>query len=373
MDEEKLNVIVERIYEAAARPGLWRQALHELALASNALGAQLLHHRPEGAALHTNSEGLDEVVEAFFREGWHVRNPREVRARRRGVAFREVVTDADLFTREELDREPWQRDFLDRYGLRWFSSFGTIRPEDLVAPVILTIERPAAREPFSRKEVGLLRTIVPHVQRAGQLSLAVAAAAGAGLLEGLERAGRAAALLDDIGDVTGVNASLEQKLGDGLSLRASRFVADFRPANAGLQALIASVTAPPPYIERPALNAVLIPRRKRRPLIAQAAPLVNSARDFFQQARALIVFMDLDERRAPDVLFLSAAFDLTAMEARLAQALVEGRRLAEFASDAAISINTARTHLKGVFAKTDTHSQTELALILSRIAKPPEA
>jgi hypothetical protein len=58
-----------------------------IASASNALGAQMLYHRPEGAALHTVSSGLKEISEAFFREGWHINNSREVRAHG-GSAFR---------------------------------------------------------------------------------------------------------------------------------------------------------------------------------------------------------------------------------------------------------------------------------------------
>jgi hypothetical protein len=46
------------------------------------------------------------------------------RARARRVGLQEVITESDLFTREELDRDAFQREFLDPFGLRWFSSFG---------------------------------------------------------------------------------------------------------------------------------------------------------------------------------------------------------------------------------------------------------
>ena len=87
MHEREVGPVVDYIYEAAVRPELWRPALDRLASASNALGAQMLYHRPEGAALHTVSSGLKEISEAFFREGWHINNSREVRAHG-GSAFR---------------------------------------------------------------------------------------------------------------------------------------------------------------------------------------------------------------------------------------------------------------------------------------------
>lgn len=366
MDEQKLSLVVDRMYEAAARPELWRPVLHELAMVAGGQGAQLLYHRPEGAALHTASEGLDHVLDAFFREGWHIRNPREVRARRRGVPLHEIVTDADLFTKEELDREPWQKDFLDRFGLRWFASF-TAMPFDEIAPVFLTIERPAARNPFSRQEIALLRTVVAHVQRASQLSLAVAAAKGAGMLDGLERMDRGAVLLDDLGRVVALNGSAERLLGRGLSVASSRLRAESRSANEALQTLVTSVTAPPPFRGKPAPDAVVVPRANGRPIIVQAAPLVNSARDFFQQARALAILQDLDQRPEPDPTLLQFAFGLTPTETRIGQAVASGLRLTEIAAKLGVSVSTVRSHLKEVFAKTNTHSQSELAVLLNRM------
>ena len=367
MDEAALTRVVDRAYEAAARPQLWRPVLHELAQAADALGAQMLYHRPQGAALHTASEGLDEVLEAFFREGWHVNNPREMRARRRKVARYEVVTDADLFAPEELDREPWQKDFLDRFGLRWFASFIAM-PFDEISPVFLTIERPAAREPFSPSEKSLLQTVVAHVQRASQLSLAVAASAQAGLLDGLDRMNRGAMLLDDLGRVVCLNGAAKRQLGNGLSIIASRLRARSQPANLALQALIDSVTAPPPYRQKSALDAVAVPRPQGRPVLLQAAPLVNSARDFFQQARALVILQDLEHFPETDSTLLQVAFGFTPTEARVAQAIAGGKRPSQIAANLAISVNTVRSHLKQVFAKTDTNSQSELAALLSRLA-----
>ncbi len=55
MHDGELGPVVDYLYEAAVRPELWLPALDRLASASNALGAQMLYHRPEGAALHTGA------------------------------------------------------------------------------------------------------------------------------------------------------------------------------------------------------------------------------------------------------------------------------------------------------------------------------
>lgn len=61
---------------------------------------------------------------------------------------------------------------------------------------------------------------------------------------------------------------------------------------------------------------------------------------------------------------LATQFGLTAAESRLAARLAEGRTIAEAAKMAGISMATARTHLRNIFAKTATSRQSELALLL---------
>ncbi|MBX3547431.1 helix-turn-helix transcriptional regulator [Chelatococcus sp.] len=61
-----------------------------------------------------------------------------------------------------------------------------------------------------------------------------------------------------------------------------------------------------------------------------------------------------------------ARFRLTVAETRLVEVLLRGRSLANAALELDIAYETARTHLRAVFAKTGTHRQAELlALILS--------
>jgi DNA-binding CsgD family transcriptional regulator len=367
MDDQALSTVVDRMYEAAAQPHMWREVLDELAAVANSQGAQLLYHRPAGAALHTASPGLDEVLEAFFREGWHVRNPREVRARRRGVRLNEVLCDHDIFTAEELDAEPWQHAFLDRYGLRWFASFNAM-PFDEIAPVVLTIERPAALDPFSPAEVRQLGTVVPHIQRASRLAFAVGAAAGSGMLEGLQRVGRGAVLLDDLGLVVEMNAAAEKRLGDALFVRRRRLHAGQGGDDAELQGLIDSITAGGSFYGRPAPCSMALASAARRPLLVQGTPLVQSARSLFHYATGLLILHDLDGRPQPEVAVLREAFGLTPAEGLVAQALAGGRKPRQVAAELKLSHETVRVHLKTIFAKTGVGHQAELAIVLDRIA-----
>ena len=369
MGHSDLEDVVDRIYEAAARPELWREALNAMAVRCGAKGVQMLHHRPEGASLHAASEGLDEVLDAFFAEGWHRKNPRETRARERGNGLREVVTDRDLFTPEELDQEPWQRDFLDRFGLRWFASM-PLRPLIEMAPFFLSIERLKTSDPFGDAEVARLSAVVPHIQRAIAMSSAVGAAAQSGMMDSFTALRQPAILLDDVGRIVRMNYAAEALIGRGVAVSSGRIRATDRQADGAFQKLIVSVCWPGAAIAASALDAVALPRSGERPLIVQAAPLVSSARDIFQLARALLLFKTLEPDHCPNQALLRALFGLTPAEARLAGQLAGGGGLVAAAGVLKISQNTARTHLKALFAKTATRSQSELAVLLARSSGP---
>lgn len=58
-------------------------------------------------------------------------------------------------------------------------------------------------------------------------------------------------------------------------------------------------------------------------------------------------------------------FQLTSAEARLACALVNGLTIEEAANESGIKLNTARSHLKKIFAKTHTQRQGEMVRLLT--------
>jgi DNA-binding CsgD family transcriptional regulator len=63
---------------------------------------------------------------------------------------------------------------------------------------------------------------------------------------------------------------------------------------------------------------------------------------------------------------IARLFGLTRAESAVAAALCAGMSLSQYAAAAGVSVLTARTHLKRVQAKTDTHSQAELVALLLR-------
>ena len=88
-----------------------------------------------------------------------------------------------------------------------------------------------------------------------------------------------------------------------------------------------------------------------------------------EPAAALFLSDPEDEAHIDDAM-VRRLYGLTPAEARLAVLLAQGHHLDEVGDILKISIHTARTHLKRIFGKTNTSSQSDLIrLVLS--APPP--
>jgi DNA-binding CsgD family transcriptional regulator len=81
----------------------------------------------------------------------------------------------------------------------------------------------------------------------------------------------------------------------------------------------------------------------------------------------LIIHGSLEMSSLPTDL-LWRAFSLTESEARLAEALLNGATLADFAREREVSKQTLRNQLVGVMRKTGTRRQSELVSLLTRLA-----
>jgi DNA-binding CsgD family transcriptional regulator len=178
---------------------------------------------------------------------------------------------------------------------------------------------------------------------------------------------KAAVLLDDLGGVVRFNAPAEHLFGDGLTVSRGRLRALAPGAEGALSALIAGACRPDAAIVAPATDAIALQREFGAPLVIQAGPLVHTARDIFQSARAILLITPLHRLPELGAAILHQAFVLTPAEVTLARQVVAGKGMPEAARALGVSAHTARAQLKSMFAKTQTRSQSELAVMLSRL------
>ena len=113
------------------------------------------------------------------------------------------------------------------------------------------------------------------------------------------------------------------------------------------------------------MHPIVIRRDGKRPIIAKVLPVPAAARNPFLGARAILTFVPIEPKARPDASLLSKTFGLTLAEVKLAAALADGTSLKAAAEELNISRQTARNQLKIVFAKTDTHRQSQLVALVS--------
>jgi|GEM_PF-939668 len=119
-----------------------------------------------------------------------------------------------------------------------------------------------------------------------------------------------------------------------------------------------------------AINALFYPGQKNketaiiiRPMFDAHPCSINLVRVDNLHGLESHVFMfiaTVEQRRNVDVSGFVTSYALTQAEADLVSFLVEGKTLQLVAADRKVSINTVRTQLKSIFAKTSCHRQSEL-------------
>lgn len=361
-DARKLTGLIDRFYEAAARPELWREVLAQFSDALGAAGSGLLGG-PAAAFTPVCTASMDEALDIGLESGWLARSPRMERgleAFRRGV---EIVTEATLFTPWELDHLPFNAEYVSRVRGRWFADF--VLAGEGSSSIVLTTQRMIGSERFARTELDALRRLLPHLRRAGQLAQRLAKAHHEGLLDAFAALDCGALLLDANGRVIRINGKAESLLSPGLRIRLGSLSAVDQKCDASLQALIRSATSRDLSPEVATIDTVVVTGASTHPRIVYAAPLVRSATDLFQHAAAVLILAQPAAGSRCVERFLRAAFQFTSAESAVAMSLYDGHDVEDIARMRAVRPSTVRAQVKSMLAKTNTRRQAELVALLA--------
>jgi DNA-binding CsgD family transcriptional regulator len=156
-------------------------------------------------------------------------------------------------------------------------------------------------------------------------------------------------------------AILEKK--DGLALSKTGLVAD-RASDTHLLRKLLEQAISTPELGEPKGSPITLPRKSAHSvLIVRVVPGPGlECWPGTDNRPALMTIYDQDMGLEVDASILCKVYGLTRGEAALAAHLMKGKSIEEAAAELFISPHTARTHLKRIFMKTDTHRQTELVV-----------
>jgi DNA-binding CsgD family transcriptional regulator len=355
------DCFIDQIYEAALVPEMWPEVLEEIAAPARAVGGLLFTANSHYQGW-TASPAFAPLFQDFLATGWSERNERRERGLR--LEHRGFFTDRDMFTQAEIDSDP-SYDYLRSVGCGICASLAAPLPTgDVIA---FTWERSHKTGRYELETLAAFDRLAPHLQRAaliaGRLGLEKARVAA----ETMRAIGLPAAVLSHGGKLLVANDLFAPLIPGVVQDRTARVAFTDRRADAQFKRIAERLRRG--RIVADQVQSLAIPAQGGRPpMVAHVVPIRRRAEDVFSSASSMLVVTTLSAAASPQAALIQSLFDLTPTEARVAQAIAGGVQPAEIARRQGVSVDTVRTHMKGVFAKTGTSRQVELALLLGGAA-----
>ena len=364
-----IDGLMGQIYAAADEPRHWPKTLGALAAALGAEGGVLyVVDVPSGLTTFWSSAKLERTLFQAIRERYR---PLEFLNRIRTEFGRDqALTRARVLADDQYEKSALYTEVLK--AARIWHVLGGIVAGDKTTVAALGFHRPRNKAAFTDAEIERFSAFAPHVGAAVRLQQKIAALELrlGDADEVLDRLPLGVLLVDGRGRIITMNRAARQTVAknDGLRADAARICrADVAAERDKLARLIASATKRGAAKGAPVGAAMKLTRPSgKQALSVLVAPLTGTGQAAGSRRAAILYVRDPETRRGMPVRVLADAYGLTASEARLLGALLEGKRLEDAATQFGVSLNTVKTHLQSVFRKTDTQRQSELlSLVLT--------
>jgi len=347
--ETELELALQRCREAVASDSDWTDGLGQLAWVMQADGCSFVNRGgPETRALLPASPRYAEFVKDFVAEGWAKDDLRARRGWPRLDRSGAVLLEHDLTSAEERETMPVYRDLYARHDLYWWASVAFSVRKDIWA---LSFLRSQAGGPFTTGDAGNLQRLAPLLSGLADLRLASAQARARDAVQLLEKIVGAALVVSEDGEIVSASArALDLLRGENLLTSQGELT----------PSLCASL--------RDARDAmVVIHRAHGRPILVEIVSESLEANTEFVGRNRLLSLRDLGRDVDVNPALLRSIFGLTRAEAVVGMHLARGQTLRSTAEALGISVETARNHLRTIFAKTETHRQPDLVSLMLRI------
>jgi DNA-binding CsgD family transcriptional regulator/PAS domain-containing protein len=369
--EATILALVSHLYDAALNRQLWPRFLDLLAdtidghhVALSSLDAQ------SGSVVYLAASRSDPAFREEYHRHYAAEDPWVQAARARGrfqpgvVELGENILPASVYKRTAFFNDLGRRyDFHGGVAGIFgdgFASFGGISSS----------QRRSGE--FDDAELRLFQTLLPHLQRAFELSrrLGVAEYHCESVLETLDKISAGAILVDVGGKPILANSAARRILShaDGLSSTRSGLCANTSTETHAFQKLVFDSACAATTGTAVAGGAMRLSRRStKHPLHVRVSRLATSlARRLDEQAVAVVFVHDPEDDQQISCERLAALYCLTNAEARIGSLLALGSSVQDISRQLNVSSHTVRTHVKHLLAKTDTRNQAQLVRLIVR-------
>lgn len=361
--------LVGQIYEAIGEQERWNDFLGNLSHSMNAIASRMrMIDKRDNCYCLVAGNGHDDLFDKQYNANFtkvDVWNPIL-----NGKAPGELFNSSEFVQNREFRTTEIYNDFFRNYDLFYGLGSNIAKSDSLIARI--GIHRAYSQGEFSQKEKQLLISLLPHLQRAFKLSrhLEEMKSLRIGMEEALYHSTSPLILLDEYGKVIFTNQRAEMLIaGDnGLFIHNNQLATISTKETRQLDRLVQEAVATGSHKgvgSGAALRLSAANGEQRYNLLVTPYPDHSASHLGLNHRICAAVFIHDSKQtgRLPaDV--LKAIYSLTPSEIRLAEAILDGLSPADAASKFGVSVNTTRTQLRSLFAKTDTKRQPELVRLL---------
>jgi DNA-binding CsgD family transcriptional regulator len=349
--------IVDDIYSGTTDPEAWHRAILAITDLVGGASASLTGVNPRtNVVFRSEVYRLDRQFFETYSNDWF---DREIRL----APALQLPAGESFFESKLLPMRTWERseiynELLYKIDRPWFLCFWLHKTEEKLSA--LAIHSTRLRGPFDERDGELVQPFIPHLQRAlgirdrlesSRMRIDVLTAT-------LDRLPFGIIVLDDLARILECSATASALMtrGSGITRYPDGTLRLMGPAGAQLERWL--LGGAPPLDNPDGLLRTHGPDGEVLSIMATPMP-VQTPSWLGCDGRWMLLIFD-PSRHRPRHELISQDLGISPREAELAALLAQGMELSQIAAKLCISVHTARTHLKTIFAKTRCRSQSEL-------------
>jgi DNA-binding CsgD family transcriptional regulator len=359
--------LVGMVYDAALDQSKWPTFLEAFALTVSGHSAIL-----RSADLQTQQAGF--VASVGYDPAWqaaycnHFVKVDFLTPAMNQMELGEVKTSGQVFSPSEQRKTEIYNDyFLPQDKV---DAMGVMLTKDGSHTLLFAAQRGKRAGAFGEEQMRMMGILAPHVTRAVQVhrKLSNAHVEKEWALGALDQLRMGVILTNGAGAPLFVNSAAEQMLSarQGIDTRQGQLALSKAAETARLHQLVADAAQGAPGANRGGDMRIALPDGESLHCMVMPVPLELSARlDVALASGCVAIFLSRPSGLQLPPQRLATLYALTPAEARLAAKLAALRSVEQAADELCVTLHTARSQLKSIFAKTGAQSQSELLMLLA--------
>jgi len=362
VDDRRILQLIDEIYDAALDSRRWPKFIESLSEVFHCVGGALLQRDRHSAEMgFIEFGGLDAGTRDAYQQYYCARSvwmPAALAGSSEFAIGHELAPDKHSFERSEF-----YNDWLRPQGV--YDAIGGVIERSSGSLTVVTVLRAERAGLVTEAEKQIFARLMPHVRRAIDIHrrLYGVQLQRDGALQALDGLQLGIVLTDRAGRPMFANRVAEGILsrGDGLALVRGQLRATRPQDSRKLGALIEGAAKTSRGLGQEPGGVLSLPTSTGTAITVLVSPCPRLG--LLEPVALVFLGTPLPSLRLEEQ-SVARRYGLTRAEAKLLQALVDGRRLADHADSAGITLNTAKTHLKQIFAKTGSRRQADLIRLI---------